>query len=302
MTTETQATTEPEKPACSWVKLFHPRGPDVRIALPYEAGELFNRVTALMDQGWLSTAPGLEEGEEKEQVGYVLRGGFERDGQTTPFVLLYAANDQLTWSFLKCYLNTPADVAAFEYASKMTLAALPDYVGNDKPQRGASQKTDTFIKAAPKPFGVVFKKNPKHDDTDAGKMKPARLFVRWTDQRPNQQPTEQSNGEPAKPIGKAPEDDQRVIDGWIANWSNWIDALRKSDANGYPIDIAAFNQHVRAEWPLTPPKARAAAAGKIKAYTNSRNWLAPRMIGPNYSFTTREDAKAQATQSEGVPW
>ncbi len=66
----------------------------------------------------------------------------------------------------------------------MKLEALPLYVGNDKPQRGASNKTDRFIVAPPRPFTVVFKKNAKHDDTEVGKMKPARLFVRWAEQAP----------------------------------------------------------------------------------------------------------------------
>lgn len=166
-----------------WTKLYHPRGPQVTLPVPCnDYAAALEAVGLALDAGWLVQAPGLEEGEEK-QVGWVLRGGFERDGQITPFVLLYAASEQLTWSFLKVYLNTEADVAAFEYASKVKLKDLPDYVGNDKPQRGASAKSDKYI-VPTRHFGVVFKKNPKHDQSEEGKMKPARLFVRWVDQRP----------------------------------------------------------------------------------------------------------------------
>lgn len=164
-------------------RLWHPRGPQVTLPVTdlTPAGALA-QVGAYLDAGWLVEAPGLEEGEEKEQVGWVLRGGFERDGEITPFVLLYSVNEALTWSFLKVYLNKPEDVAAFEHASRMKLDSIPDYVGNDKPQRGASAKTDKFIVKPPRPFGVVFRKNPKHDpSTEEGKMKPARLFVRWAD-------------------------------------------------------------------------------------------------------------------------
>jgi hypothetical protein len=115
----------------------------------------------------------------------VLRSTFEKEGESTPFLLLYSTNDALKWSFLKVYLNTDDDIAAFEFASRMKLGSLPEYVGADKPARGAAGKTDRFIVAAPRPFGVVYKKNPKHDPTtEEGKLKPARLFVRWADQRP----------------------------------------------------------------------------------------------------------------------
>ncbi len=71
----------------------------------------------------------------------------------------------------------------------MKLADLPEYVGQDKPQRGANPRVDKFIVAAPRPFEVVFKKNPKHDDTEQGKMKPARLFVRWGVTAPAAEPS-----------------------------------------------------------------------------------------------------------------
>ncbi len=91
----------------------------------------------------------------------------------------------------------------------MKLDAIEDYVGNDKPQRGASTKTDRFIVKAPKPFGVVYKKNPKHNpDTEEGKMKPARLFVRWESEKPKgeapvaQAPPAPSGGKPLPKNGE----------------------------------------------------------------------------------------------------
>lgn len=176
----------PEK-NCGWIKPWHPKG--LQVTLPiiadYDYAAAFKAVSASLDAGFLVAAPGLEEGEEKEEVGWVCRGAFEKEGEVTPYVLLYAVNEQLTWSFLKVYLNKPQDIAAFEYASKLQFDKLPDYVGNDKPQRGASKKTDAFIVKVPKPFTVVYKRNPKHNDTEEGKMKPARLFVRWSDTKPD---------------------------------------------------------------------------------------------------------------------
>ncbi len=173
------------------MKLWHPRGVQVCLPLSLEAPMptagwrmLLDSVSAALDAGWLTVQPGLEEGEEKDEVGWVLRGEHEKEGDSTPFVLLYSRNEALSFSFLKVYLNRQDDIAAFEHASKMKLEALPLYVGNDKPQRGASNKTDRFIVAPARAFQVVFKKNPKHDDTEVGKMKPARLFVRWAEQAP----------------------------------------------------------------------------------------------------------------------
>ncbi len=187
-------------PNTAWCRLFHPRGPQVTLPLPPDPADALDAVSAALDAGWLVTAPGLEEGEEKEQVGWVLKSIFSNEDKETPFVLLYSANEALTWSFLKVYLNTPQDQAAFEHASKMKLSEMPEYVGQDKPQRGTNHRTDTYIVPAPRPFGVVFKKNPKHDQTEAGKMKPARLFVRWADtpipqERHDAQPLNQCVGE-----------------------------------------------------------------------------------------------------------
>src|SRR5690242_5896245 len=55
-----------------------------------------------------------------------------------------------------------------------------------------------LVYAAPKPFGVVWKDNPKYDpnEQDTAKKKPKRLFVRWADVAPQAavQATPQSNG------------------------------------------------------------------------------------------------------------
>lgn len=181
---------------------YHKSG--LRVKLPilpgYDYAAAFAAVTSAIDAGWLAQAPGLDAGEEKESVGWVLLGNKEKDGETTPYVVLYAANEQLTWSFLTKYLNTKDDITDFEYASGLVLEKLPDYVGNDKPQRGASGKTDRFIIKAPKPFGVVFKHNPKHREAPPGEdnrsniEKTKRLFVRWENQRPKSEPKPEQNG------------------------------------------------------------------------------------------------------------
>jgi hypothetical protein len=219
-----------------WAKLWHPRGVQVTIPLPSDSpAVMLARVSEFLDGGFLVTAPGLEDGEQKEQIGWVLRGEHEHEGEATPFVLLYAASDQLTWSLLKVYLNREQDVLGFEGATGMKLDQLPLYVGNDKPQRGASKKTDQFIVATPKQFGVIFKKNPKHDpNTEEGKMKPARLFVRWENQTvpppiAAKAPMKPHELEVSKRCGIAGcfnKDDAAVVIGWLTNHQRTGDDLR----------------------------------------------------------------------------
>jgi hypothetical protein len=173
------------------MKLYHPRGVQVTLPVPF-AGDFrksFAAVGAALDAGFLAEAPGLDQGEEKEQVGWLVRGSVEQEGQITPFLLLYCADDNMSYSFLKVYLNTPEDVAAFEFASGMKLDRIPEYEGHDKPERGTSKKLEKYFARPPKPFTVVFKHNPKYDESAkaAAVAKkeiykvPVRLFVRWAD-------------------------------------------------------------------------------------------------------------------------
>ncbi len=187
-----------DKTECGSVKLFHPRGPAVTIpvtvaALDYRA--MLASVSAMLDAGFLVAAPGLEAGEHKEDIGYVvLRSKENSDGTSTPIVDLYPADDGMKFAVLSVYLNKPADEEAFEFAAKMRLDAFQPYIGAGKLERGASKQTDRLIVKAPKPFAVVFKDNPKYDpnETDTAKKKPKRLFVRWADEKPaSEQPASQ---------------------------------------------------------------------------------------------------------------
>ncbi len=177
---------------CGWTKLWHPKGVQATLPLPCDPKAAFDAVGQYLEVGWLLQAPGLEEGELKEEVGYVLRGSIEHDGQTTTTLLLYSTNDAMSFSFLKVYLNKPEDVAAFEYACNIKLAALPEYDGADKPERGKSAKTDRYIVKLARPTTVILKNNPRWIEADqkAAVAKgdiykvPKRVFIRWADQKP----------------------------------------------------------------------------------------------------------------------
>lgn len=190
----TDPTPKPAAPPAAWVRLWHPRGVDVR--LPIVVGEpvtvstwreVLASVDAAIDAGFLATAPGLEPGETREMIGAVVCRVKEgnRDGSSTSVVDLYAAGDPATnrYRLLSVYLNTEADEHAFERASGLRLDQLPTYIGVGHIERCKSAQLDTLVVTAPKPFAVAWKLNPKHDPTekDQTKMKPKRLFSRWPD-------------------------------------------------------------------------------------------------------------------------
>lgn len=182
-----------------WVRLYHPSGAQVTLAVvPFKsdqdarnwAADCFRCVGSYVDAGFTVDAPGLEEGEQVEEVGWVVRGDHDDGQEVTPYLLLYSTNEKLEHSFLKVYLNSDDDVANFQKASGLRLNELPSYVGQDKPKRGANRQIDKFFVKAPRPFKVVMKNNPAYKEeekkaADARKevyKKPKRVFVRWASQ------------------------------------------------------------------------------------------------------------------------
>lgn len=137
-----------------------------------------NRLLAL---GASVTAPGLEAGEQKEQVGYVVyRSKVNDDGTETPILDLYLTHDATKFKFLTVYLNTPEDVTSFEQVSGLKLLADMPYWEGGHLERG-NPKTDRYFVAPRKMLTVVHKLNERYnpDEPDMTKRKPKRLFVRW---------------------------------------------------------------------------------------------------------------------------
>ena len=219
MTDEHEPTPEPCPPN-GWVKLYHPKGPLVTIpvntameTLDYDA--MLANVTAMLDAGWLVQAPGLEEGEHKDEVGYVVKSYVGEDG--TPAIDVYPAHEAAHYSLMRVYLNTPEQQQAFEYAAKVKLDSLPEYVGVGRLERGKSPQTDKLFHKLAKPIGIVWKDNPKYnpDETDATKKKPKRLFVRWADEKPKaaehkEEPTPATPFEPPPPA--PPKKKTKIVD------------------------------------------------------------------------------------------
>lgn len=200
--------TDTESARTGYTKLYHPRGPLVSLPVVGDnPAAMFACVTAMLDAGFVVAAPGLEVGEEREMISGVLRSTFEKDGEITDTILLYAANEAMEWSFLKLYLNSDADVQAFEAACGVKLDNLLVYDGKDKPKRDGSTMAKKYIAKLPRPVPVLFKQNPKWDAEENAKVVasgklytvPKRVFIRWAD-APT--PTTAPPGDGAPPLNE----------------------------------------------------------------------------------------------------
>jgi hypothetical protein len=227
-----------------FAKFYHPRGPLVSLPVPHDPKEAFCYIGKCLDAGWLVRAPGLDEAEEQDDVGFILRGAHDGNGELTPYLLLYSTNEALGYSFLKVYLNTEKDVDDFEKASGMRLTELREYAGSDKPERGRSAKTDAYIVPVKRPLSVIFKPNPKWRESERNAASargeiykiPRRLFVRWDVRTETPQEPVKANGTPAPASIQTPTVDEQHkkaihgmnvardrqnLDDWLA-WRNKV--------------------------------------------------------------------------------
>lgn len=184
-----------EVAGCGWVKLYHPSGVLVTLpvtASPLDYAALLRNVGGMLAAGFLPSAPGTEPGEHKEEVGYVVRRTKEGRHGPVPVLDLYPAHEATKFAALTVYLDTPEDAAAFERASGMRAEVIPEYIGDNKIERGKNPKTDRLVVKAPRPFGVIWRDNPRYDEAEAEATRakgavygvPKRKFVRWADAAP----------------------------------------------------------------------------------------------------------------------
>lgn len=173
-----------------WTKLFHPAGAQVSLPVPLEplsgaqAKALFTSVAALLDAGFLVSAPGLEDGELAEEVNAVsLRNAKDE----TPIVDFYSSNTKLLKKFMHCYLNNEQDLADFEAATGLHLAALPVYDGTLAIARD-DHKAGKYLVPLPRPLKLVWKLSPKWEEWKAaggeGQEPHKRLLVRYESGKP----------------------------------------------------------------------------------------------------------------------
>lgn len=142
-----------------------------------EASQFTNKLLA---DGLLLAAPGLEAGEEREQVGWIVRRNQKNDEGVTPIIDLYPTHEATKFKFLTVYLNNADDIAEFESAFGLKLASLPVLPGKkniDRDEQGFEQ----YVVKVNATVNAVSKHNPKYnpEEQDITKRKPKRLFVRW---------------------------------------------------------------------------------------------------------------------------
>lgn len=177
------------------MRLYHPSG--VQVSLPIPVGQVVESaqwasmlasVSNAIAAGWLQNAPGLEEGEERHEVGYVVHKVITQNDNEVDVIDLYSANDGKKFSILTVYLDSDEKRKQFEAASGMSLSSLPIYEGDNKIERDKDPtKTKRYVIKAPKPFYAASKLNPRYDADEAkrcaeqhkGYMVARRKFSSW---------------------------------------------------------------------------------------------------------------------------
>ncbi len=171
---------------CAWVKLFHPSSAQVTIPLSLDkpilvakAQALMASITSLLEVGFSVDAPGLEDGEQIEEIGFVVRRSkANTDGTETPVVDIYPSHGN--FRLLGKYLNNEADIQTFEAACGVRLNSLHLYEGDNSIERGKGLKMDKYVVALKHPVKVIWKLNPRYEGGN-NKKNSKRLFVRWAD-------------------------------------------------------------------------------------------------------------------------
>lgn len=153
-----------------WIKLYHPSGAQVSLPVPLlsrlttqQALDVLGSVSEYINVGFLVNAPDLENGELIEEVNAVARREAKDE---TPIIDFYSSNMKLLKKFMHVYLNTEQDVAAFEEASGLKLAALPVYDGALAIARD-DNKARKYIVSLPRPIKLVWKLSPKWEEWKA---------------------------------------------------------------------------------------------------------------------------------------
>jgi hypothetical protein len=182
--------------------LYHP-GTGAKVSIPLDvqtiltteqAKTLIASVDNLLQAGFTVNLPGLEDGENFEQIGFAVRREKANDDQTvTAIVDLYPA--QGNFRILGMYLNTADDEIEFQKATGLKLLSMPIFEGTPI-ERGKNPKQDKFVVALKSPVKLVYKQNPKWDGEN-DKKHSKRVFVRWEGLRPSENGTQAESIPPA---------------------------------------------------------------------------------------------------------
>ena len=183
--------------------LYHNSGAKIDIPMPVDtefstvaASLLYRSLDNLIAAGFSVYAPSLEEGEQLEQISYIVRREKANgDGSITPIIDIYT--QQGNFRQLGLYLNTDVDEIAFENATGLLINSLPVYEGEGSIERGKNPKLDKYVVPTARQAKVVFKLNPRWEG-EGDKKHAKRMFVRWEGVKPI---TEQEQTQVPAPIG-----------------------------------------------------------------------------------------------------
>ena len=182
--------------AFAYADLHHRSGLRLRIAFPLDsehhpAGNLNKLIDGYLAAGFSVREPGVEPGQETEEVGFVVRTLVAgRSGQCSR-IFFYSPHEKVIHKVLDKYLNDENDIREFEAVSGLKLASVAVW-----PAKAPPTKTDggNFI-VRTKPFSVIAKANP--DYVEGSKETTKRLFVRYGGQSATKHENVQQNANTA---------------------------------------------------------------------------------------------------------
>ena len=147
------------KPNTIWIKAYTPAGTQVGITVAFEDGKLTpasDLDAMIASAGYSVTLPGAEPGEDVDTMTHVLKRIHTNkdDGSKTPVLAFYHENAKLKHKFDHVYMNTPEEIAEFERLSGLTLASIPEWMGDNYIARD-HEKASQFVIALPNPIKVA---------------------------------------------------------------------------------------------------------------------------------------------------
>jgi predicted nucleic acid-binding Zn finger protein len=170
----------------AWIRLYHPSGAQVSLPVPLfsrltaqQATDMFGSVGEYLNVGFLANAPDPEDIEQIEEINAVARREAKDE---TPIIDFYSSNMKLHKKVIHVYMNTEQDVAGFEDATGLKLAALPLYDGALAIARD-DNKARKYIVNLPRPIRLVWKLSLKWEEWKAaggeGNEPHKRMLVRY---------------------------------------------------------------------------------------------------------------------------
>lgn len=222
-----------------WVTGYLPNGVKVSFTIALNSlADACKESTAFTDQllaqGFRISETGLDTGEQSYTITHIARRVQPgKDGKPdTPIIDFY--HDDLAFSGLKTWLNTPAQIASFEQWSGISLAAVPEYDGTAALKRGERAALDAkYIVALAPGKRVIWKHNP--DYTEGSKTEAKRIFVRFDGIAAAAPAPTNSNGN-SKPAQQDQDRDGNVTaEGQIAIVTNIIPRVSKKNNTYYDL-------------------------------------------------------------------